>query len=170
MSSPERSAESIPNEEIAVRYRGRELDATAIQELLPHRPPFLLVDRVIELDPCVRAVGLKAVTINEWFFQGHFPGHPVMPGVLIIEALAQLGGVMLLTGLERQGRQNYFSSIKEAKFRRLVVPGDLLRLEATVQRATSRFRRLVCMMHARATVDGELAAEATCSFALVPSE
>ncbi len=101
-------------------------------DLLPHRYPFLLVDRVVELDPGKRIVGIKNVTINEPFFQGHFPGHPVMPGVLIIESMAQVGGLLALKALGGEKRLAYFGGIDNAKFKRPVVPGDQLRIEVDV--------------------------------------
>ena len=103
-----------------------------IMELLPHRYPFLLVDRITELDPGKRIVGIKNVTINEPFFQGHFPGHPVMPGVLIIESMAQVGGLLALKALGGEKRLAYFAGIDNAKFKRPVVPGDQLRIEVDV--------------------------------------
>jgi 3-hydroxyacyl-[acyl-carrier-protein] dehydratase len=133
------------------------LDTRAIQELLPHRPPFLLVDRIIELVPKVRIVGIKQVTINEPFFQGHYPGAPVMPGVLIVEALAQVGAVLALREIEdRDRRIPLFSGINNARFRRPVVPGDTLVLEVTAIRVGSRVQR----MRGEAKVDGQIAAEA----------
>jgi 3-hydroxyacyl-[acyl-carrier-protein] dehydratase len=133
------------------------LDLKAIMEVLPHRYPLLLVDRIVELIPGERVVGLKNVTANESFFQGHFPGYPVMPGVLIIEALAQTGAVMMLRSLENAtGKIPFFAGIDKARFRRQVVPGDQLRLELTVlqQRAGT------CKLEAKAYVGEELAAEA----------
>jgi 3-hydroxyacyl-[acyl-carrier-protein] dehydratase len=108
------------------------MDIKEIQKLLPHRYPFLLVDRIIDIEPGIKAVGIKNVTINEEFFQGHFPGHPVMPGVLIIEALAQVAGVLAFRSGVSEGRSVYFMSIEKAKFRKPVVPGDQLRLEISV--------------------------------------
>ncbi|MDQ1421914.1 MAG: 3-hydroxyacyl-[acyl-carrier-protein] dehydratase [Acidimicrobiaceae bacterium] len=132
-------------------------DARAIQEILPHRYPFLLVDRIIELVPGERIVGIKQVTINESFFQGHFPGAPVMPGVLIVEAMAQVGAVYALSQMEnREQKLVLFSGIDNARFRRPVVPGDTLTLEVTPVRVGSRVQK----MSGRALVDGQLAAEA----------
>ncbi|HEX9425905.1 MAG TPA: 3-hydroxyacyl-ACP dehydratase FabZ [Pyrinomonadaceae bacterium] len=133
------------------------LDSQAIQKLLPHRYPFLLVDRIIELVPRVRIVGLKQVSINEPFFQGHFPGAPVMPGVLVIEALAQVGAVLALREIEhRDEKLVMFTGIKEARFRRPVVPGDTLTLEVTAVRIGSRVQR----MRGEAKVEGQLVADA----------
>jgi len=131
---------------------------------IPHRYPFLLVDRVIELVPGKRIVAIKNVTIGEPFFQGHFPGAPVMPGVLMIEALAQAGAVLLLTDIpDRASKLVYFTGIDAARFRRPVVPGDQLRLTMDVLKLRSR----TCKMRGTATVDGELAAEAEIMSALV---
>lgn len=108
------------------------LDIKAIQEILPHRYPFLLIDKIESLEPGVKAVGYKNVTMNEYFFQGHFPAEPVMPGVLIIEALAQTGAVAMLSLEEFKGKIGYFTGIDKAKFRKKVVPGDVLRLEVEI--------------------------------------
>lgn len=140
------------------------LDITQIQAILPHRYPFLLVDRIIEYDPGKRVVGIKNVTLNEPFFAGHFPGAPVMPGVLIVEAMAQTAGVMMLANLpDRESKLVFFTGINAAKFRRPVVPGDQLRLELTVLRLRPRYIKL----RGEAYVDGEMAAEAEISSALV---
>ena len=133
------------------------LDSEGIRKLLPHRYPFLLVDRVIELQPREKIVGIKQVSINEPFFQGHFPGAPVMPGVLVIEALAQCGAIVALREIENRDRKLVlFTGIKEARFRRPVVPGDTLILEVTALRVGSRIQR----MHGEAKVDGQLCADA----------
>lgn len=133
------------------------LDVRAIQEILPHRPPFLFVDRIIELVPRERIVGIKQVTANEWFFQGHYPGAPVMPGVLILEALAQVGAVLALREFaDRERRIPLFSGINDARFRRPVVPGDTLFLEVTALRVGSRVQR----MRGEAKVNGNIVAEA----------
>ena len=126
-----------------------------IMELLPHRYPFLLVDRIVEWDPGKRIVGIKNVTINEPFFQGHFPGHPIMPGVLIVEALAQTGGILALKEMGGGKRIAYFTGIDNCKFRRPVVPGDQLRLEITVIARKGP----VWKMHGEARVDGALVAK-----------
>ena len=134
------------------------MDCLAIQAYLPHRDPFLFVDRIIELEPYKRAVGLKNVTYNEPFFRGHFPQRPVMPGVLILEAMAQVGGVLAFYSLGgRRGHVPLFTGIDKAKFRAPVVPGDQLRLELEVRRRRSD---RVWSFIGRATVNGKLAAEA----------
>ena len=133
------------------------LDSTAIQKILPHRYPFLLVDKIVELEPRTRIVGIKQVTINEEFFVGHFPGAPVMPGVLQIEALAQVGAILALREFEdRDSKIPFFTGIESARFRRPVVPGDTLRLEVTALRVGSKVQR----MKGVATVDGQVACEA----------
>lgn len=135
-----------------------------ILNILPHRYPFLLVDRVISLDPGKRITGLKNVTFNEEFFQGHFPGAPVMPGVLIIEAMAQVAGVLIYRDLpEKDKKLIYFTGIESAKFRRPVTPGDQLLIEMELVGRRNTFGK----MAGRATVDGKIAAEATVLFAIV---
>ena len=132
-------------------------DSIAIQQILPHRYPFLLVDKIIELEPRIRIVGIKQVTINEHFFTGHFPQAPVMPGVLQMEALAQVGAILALREFEnRDSKIPFFSGIQEAKFRRPVVPGDTLTLEVTALRIGSRMQK----MRGVAMVDGNVTAEA----------
>jgi len=133
------------------------MDIRDIQKLLPHRYPFLLVDRVIELQQNVKAVGIKNITANEEFFQGHFPGNPIMPGVLIIEALAQLGGILAFGSGVPLGRSVYFLSIEKAKFRKPVAPGDQLRLEVNVLQIRGD---TVWKFSGNATVDDKPAAEA----------
>jgi 3-hydroxyacyl-[acyl-carrier-protein] dehydratase len=140
------------------------LDSVAIQKILPHRFPFLLVDRVIELEVGKRAVGIKNVTINEHFFQGHFPQYPVMPGVLIVEALAQTGGIALGTMDEYKGRIAFFAGIDNVRFKRQVKPGDTLRLEVEL----TQLRRSIGTASALATVDGEVACKGDIMFALGP--
>ena len=134
------------------------LDISKIMEYLPHRYPFLLVDRVLSFEPKKRIAGIKNVTINEPFFQGHFPGHPIMPGVLIIEAMAQVGGVLAFLSQTEQkpGSVIYFTGIDKVRFRRPVVPGDQITFEIEFLKMRSR----VVKMAAKASVDGNLAAEA----------
>jgi UDP-3-O-[3-hydroxymyristoyl] N-acetylglucosamine deacetylase/3-hydroxyacyl-[acyl-carrier-protein] dehydratase len=135
----------------------RIMDVEDIMKVLPHRYPFLLVDRILELEPGKRVVGVKNVTINEPFFAGHFPGHPIMPGVLIIEAMAQVGGMLLLGAIpDPQSKVVYFTSLNNVKWRRPVKPGDQLRFELDVLQV----RNLMCKMHGVAKVDGEIVAEA----------
>ncbi len=143
------------------------LDIRGILDSIPHRYPFLLVDRVIEIVPGRRIVAFKNVTFNEPFFQGHFPGVPVMPGVLIIEALAQTGAVLMLHDFaQRNEKLVYFAGIDEARFRRVVRPGDRLQLTMEVVKLRSR----TCKMKGVAEVDGEIAAEAEILSAMVDKE
>jgi beta-hydroxyacyl-ACP dehydratase FabZ len=133
------------------------VDAREIETLLPHRYPMLLVDRVLEMEPGKRVVGIKNVTMNEQFFQGHFPGHPIMPGVLIVEAMAQCGGVLLMKSVENpQSKVVYFVSIDNVKFRKPVLPGDQLRFELTADKIKSR----IAKMHGQAFVGQDLVCEA----------
>jgi 3-hydroxyacyl-[acyl-carrier-protein] dehydratase len=139
------------------------MDAVAIQQRIPHRYPFLMVDRIVEHEPGKRAVGIKNVTVNEPHFTGHYPERPVMPGVLILEAIAQVGGLIFLAGdASLAGAVPLLAGVDKARFRRMVVPGDQLRIEATVD----WFRKGVAKVFATATVDGEVAATAEVMFAL----
>ena len=140
-----------------------DFDIRKIMETIPHRYPFLLVDRIIELEPGQRAVGIKNVSANEWFFEGHFPGNPIMPGVLQIEALAQVGAVAALTSEQHAGKLGLFAGIDKVRFRRQVIPGDQLRLEVEM----TRQRGPVGKAKATASVNGEVAAEGELTFALV---
>ena len=133
------------------------MDITEIQAILPHRYPFLLIDRIIEIEPLKRIVAIKNVTINEHFFQGHFPGSPVLPGVIIIEAMAQAGALLLFREVpDRENKLLYFTRIDEAKFRKPVVPGDQLRIEVEVL----KYKMGYCKLRAEAFVDGQLVTEA----------
>ena len=141
------------------------LDIVEIMAILPHRYPLLLIDRVIEIERKQRIVALKNVTINEPHFAGHFPEYPIMPGVLMVEAIAQAGGALLLTEIpDRDSKLMVFTGIESAKFRRPVTPGDQLRIEVTVL----NWRTSAVKMRGVATVDGKVACEATVTCALVP--
>jgi 3-hydroxyacyl-[acyl-carrier-protein] dehydratase len=142
------------------------LSAQEIQAIIPHRWPFLLVDKILEIEPGRRAVGLKQVSAGEIYFQGHFPGQPIMPAVLIVEALAQVGSVALLSSPEHKGKIGLFAGIDGFRFRRPVVPGDSLRLEVTL----TRIRGSVGKGKGRAEVDGQVAAEGELLFALAAPE
>lgn len=143
---------------------GFVFDAKAIQKILPHRYPFLLVDKIIDLIPREKVVGIKNVTNNEPFFPGHFPGHPIMPGVLIVEAMAQVGGIMLLNAQdEPEGKLVYFTGIDKVKFRKSVHPGDQIRFEVEMM----KFRRSFCKIAGKAFVDNDLVCEAELSAAVV---
>jgi 3-hydroxyacyl-[acyl-carrier-protein] dehydratase len=140
-------------------------DITEIQGFLPHRYPFLLIDRIIEFEPGTRLVAIKNVTINEPFFQGHFPGYPLMPGVLIVEAMAQAGGMIMMHALpDRDKKLVVFTGIEAAKFRRPVTPGDQLRIEVEVLSMRTRLGRI----NGKAFVDGKLACEAILACSVVP--
>ena len=140
---------------------GPQLDITQIQKILPHRYPFLLVDRIIELTE-TRAVGLKCVTINDYFFRGHFPDRPVMPGVLLVEAMAQVGGIIMLNKRENLGKFAYFMAVDQVKFRKPVVPGDVLVIEAELGKLRTRTGQVM----ARALVEGKVVCEGELMFAL----
>ncbi len=142
------------------------LDSVAIRKIIPHRYPFLLVDRIIELTPGERAVGIKNVSANEPFFQGHFPDYPVMPGVLIVEAIAQVGAVAMLSLPELTGQIALFAGIEKVRFKRQVKPGDTVRLEVEM----GKFRRSIGTGTGIATVDGEIACKGEFMFALVPDQ
>lgn len=138
------------------------LDAKQIQEIIPHRYPFLLVDKITELEPAKRAVGLKNVSINEPFFQGHFPDYPVMPGVLIVEALAQVGAVAILSVEENRGKIAFFAGLEKVRFRNQVKPGDVLTLEVEM----TRVRGKVGKGKGIARVGEDVAVEAELMFAI----
>jgi 3-hydroxyacyl-[acyl-carrier-protein] dehydratase len=139
------------------------IESEDIQRILPHRYPFLLVDRIIEIEPPHRAIGIKQVTSNEPFFQGHFPSYPVMPGVLIVEAMAQVGGVAVLSSEEYADKLALFAGIDNVRFKRQVRPGDTLRIEVQL----NQIRRGIGMGSGTATVSGELACKGDIMFALV---
>ena len=139
------------------------LEADDIEKIIPHRYPFLLVDRMVEIEEGQRGVGIKNVTANEWFFEGHFPGNKVMPGVLIVEAMAQVAAVTLLKDSDAGGKTPMFAGIEDMRFRKPVVPGDQLRMEFTLE----KLRGPVGKGHVKATVDGKVAAEGNIMFALV---
>ena len=138
------------------------MDIKEIMEIIPHRQPFLLIDRIEELEPGRRAMGKKCVTYNEPFFNGHFPKEPVMPGVLILEALAQVGAVAILSQPENKGKTAYFGGIDKAKFKKKVVPGDVLTLELEIVKQ----KVPIGVGKATATVDGKVAATAEMTFAV----
>ena len=143
------------------------LDIVEIQKLLPHRYPFLMVDSIVEVERLKRIVGIKNVTMNEYYFQGHFPGRPVMPGVMIVEAIAQTGGLLLLLDVpDRANKLLFFVAIDGARFRRPVVPGDQLRIEVKVLSWRGDF----CKLEGKATVDGQLAAEGTVMCKMIDRE
>ena len=141
-------------------------DITEIEKVLPHRPPFLLVDRIIELEPMKYAVGVKNITMNEPQFHGHFPDHPIMPGVLILEAMAQVGGFALLYPEENRGKLPYFGGMDNVKFKRPVIPGDQLIMKSEITKIRGEFGRV----HCEGYVDDQLVAQGDFTFALQKTE
>jgi 3-hydroxyacyl-[acyl-carrier-protein] dehydratase len=161
-STPDPTPDQNPGEQPAPRTT---MDILEIMSLLPHRYPFLLIDRVIEMEPRKRIVAIKNVTINEPQFQGHFPGYPIMPGVLMVEAIAQAVGALLLSEIpDRDSKLMLFTSIENARFRRPVTPGDQLRIEVTVINWRSR----AVKMGGSITVDGKLVCDAVVMCQVVP--
>jgi 3-hydroxyacyl-[acyl-carrier-protein] dehydratase len=153
------------NDAAPATVRLEDLDSEAIHRMIPHRPPFLMIDRVVDIVADTSAVGIKNVTINEPFFQGHFPGRPIMPGVLIVEAMAQTAAALVVAsiGTDAEGRLVYFMTIDQARFRRPVVPGDQLHIEVVKQQ-----KKLgVWKFAGRASVDSQIAAEAIISAKLM---
>jgi 3-hydroxyacyl-[acyl-carrier-protein] dehydratase len=158
------ASDEVGDEAATEQGAGGPWDVRWVMSVLPHRYPLLLVDRVLEMEPGKRLVAIKNVTINEPYFIGHFPGQPVMPGVLLVEGMAQAGGLLVLHDLpDRERKLLYFASIESARFRRPVVPGDQVRYEIDVL----RLRASYCKLQGRVTVDGELAAEAIIASATV---
>jgi 3-hydroxyacyl-[acyl-carrier-protein] dehydratase len=153
-----RYTEGVPPKRMSGTGAGMELDINEIQKFLPHRYPFLLIDKVIEMERYKRIVVIKNVSINESFFQGHFPGKPIMPGVLILESMAQAGGLLLLQEIpDRDQKLLYLASMNDVKFRRPVVPGDRLRVEVDIV----AWKGDLCKIRAKAFVEENLATEAT---------
>jgi UDP-3-O-[3-hydroxymyristoyl] N-acetylglucosamine deacetylase/3-hydroxyacyl-[acyl-carrier-protein] dehydratase len=154
--------EQYEKKQITTRYQKKApgdflLDINAILEIMPHRYPFLLVDRVLDIQPRKKVVAIKNVTMNEPFFSGHFPGHPIMPGVLIVEAMAQAGGILLLNTVDDpEDKLVYFMGIDGVRFRKPVMPGDQIRFELEM----TQFRRGTCKMQGKAYVEGDLVTEA----------
>jgi 3-hydroxyacyl-[acyl-carrier-protein] dehydratase len=165
MSDSPQSPATTVMDETATPAPAKTMDILEIMSILPHRYPFLLIDRVIEIERKKRIVAIKNVSFNEPQFQGHFPDYPIMPGVLMVEAIAQAGGALLLTEIpDRDNKLMVFTGIDSAKFRRPVVPGDQVRIEVTVL----NWRSTAVRMQGLATVDGKLVCEATVMCALVP--
>jgi 3-hydroxyacyl-[acyl-carrier-protein] dehydratase len=161
-ATPDTTPDPSPDEQPAAP---KTMDILEIMSLLPHRYPLLLIDRVVEMEPRKRIVAIKNVTINEPHFQGHFPGYPIMPGVLMVEAIAQAGGALLLAEVpDRESKLLLFTSIDNARFRRPVTPGDQLRIEVTVLNWRSR----AVKMGGSITVDGKLVCDATVMCQVVP--
>lgn len=157
-----------PAETMESSAKSGPLDINQIQAILPHRYPFLLIDRVLEIERKKKIVAIKNVTINEPFFAGHFPGFPIMPGVLIVEAMAQAGGALLLTEVDdRSGKLIVFTGIERARFRRPVVPGDQLRLEVEMLSWKAISSRIAVRIGGKGFVNGKLVCEATLSCQLV---
>ena len=142
------------------------LEASEIQKIIPHRYPMLLVDRIIELEPMKRAVGIKNITMNEMQFLGHFPGDPIMPGVLMIEAMAQVGGVALLYPEENRGKIAVFGKIDNVRFRKQIIPGDQVITEAII----TKIRGNMGVCECKGRVDGEVACECECTFAIMDAK
>ena len=160
------SEQQIAREAVALTLRPPAIGIHRIQRILPHRYPFLMIDRILEIEGTQRAVGVKNVTINEEFFQGHYPRQPIMPGVLILEAMAQLGGVLLAQELEHKGKVAVLMSMDKVKFRRAVVPGDQLILTAEALRVKSRSGHVKTSAH----VGRELVAEAIIKFVMTDAD
>ena len=142
------------------------LEASEIQKIIPHRYPMLLVDRIIELEPMKRAVGIKNITMNEMQFLGHFPGDPIMPGVLMIEAMAQVGGVALLYPEENRGKIAVFGKIDNVRFRKQIIPGDQVITEAII----TKIRGNMGVCECKGRVDGKVASECECTFAIMDAK
>jgi 3-hydroxyacyl-[acyl-carrier-protein] dehydratase len=164
-AKPDLQSEQQTNAPQHLEPAKQTMDIVEIMSILPHRYPFLLIDRVVEMERKQRIVAIKNVSLNEPHFQGHFPDYPIMPGVLMVEAIAQAGGALLLTEIpDRADKLMVFTGIESAKFRRPVVPGDQLRIEVTVLQWRSRAVKMLGI----ATVDGKVACEATVMCQLVP--